>query len=316
MIGRLTGGVATSLLFSVFESWVVCEHSRRGYPSHLLSQTLGYLTFGNGIVAVLAGLVANYAADSYGTALAPFIVALVPLSLVLVMSFGWSENYGDVHSSLAGSLSHGWGCIRNDQKILSLGLAQGLFEAAMYCFVFFWSPALIAADQAGDPGDHLGIIFSSFMVCVTLGSMVFEALSAKYHFCDVPIAVHAVACISSAMSAAFVSTSGNGTFFSFLVFETSVGMFYPAYGVIKSRFIEEDVRSTVMNFFRVPLNAFVALLLLNIDQFSTYGVLVFIACMHVASLVMYLRFRLLQQRESTGATAFELVSQDEETNKI
>jgi len=36
----------------------------------------------------------------------------------------------------------------------------------------------------------------------------------------------------------------------FLVFETSVGVFYPAYGVIKSEKIPEEIRSAVMNIFR------------------------------------------------------------------
>lgn len=30
LLGRLLAGIATSLLFSVFESWVVCEHGKQG----------------------------------------------------------------------------------------------------------------------------------------------------------------------------------------------------------------------------------------------------------------------------------------------
>lgn len=28
MCGRLAGGMATSILFSAFESWVICEHDK------------------------------------------------------------------------------------------------------------------------------------------------------------------------------------------------------------------------------------------------------------------------------------------------
>ena len=38
MLGRVLGGVATSLLFSSFESWVVCEHNSRGYGQQQLSE--------------------------------------------------------------------------------------------------------------------------------------------------------------------------------------------------------------------------------------------------------------------------------------
>jgi hypothetical protein len=31
MVGRILGGIATSLLYSAFESWLVAEHFKRGY---------------------------------------------------------------------------------------------------------------------------------------------------------------------------------------------------------------------------------------------------------------------------------------------
>lgn len=65
-------GISTSLLFSVFESWMVCEHHKHGFDSNLLGETFSYATLGNGLVAVVAGLVANTAAESYGF-VAPFV---------------------------------------------------------------------------------------------------------------------------------------------------------------------------------------------------------------------------------------------------
>src|SRR3569833_358031 len=95
MLGRLFGGMATSLLFSVFESWMIFEHNRRGFPSDWLSQTLSLATFGNGLVAVGSGVLADGVVNQYGY-VAPFMVALVVLVLVaLVISPTWSENFGD-----------------------------------------------------------------------------------------------------------------------------------------------------------------------------------------------------------------------------
>uniref|UniRef100_A0A453J3T6 Molybdate-anion transporter n=1 Tax=Aegilops tauschii subsp. strangulata TaxID=200361 RepID=A0A453J3T6_AEGTS len=37
LLGRILGGVATSLLFSAFESWLVAEHNKRGYDPQWLS---------------------------------------------------------------------------------------------------------------------------------------------------------------------------------------------------------------------------------------------------------------------------------------
>ncbi len=39
MVGRVLGGIATSLLFSAFESWVVGEHFARGFDERWLGDT-------------------------------------------------------------------------------------------------------------------------------------------------------------------------------------------------------------------------------------------------------------------------------------
>jgi MFS transporter, MFS domain-containing protein family, molybdate-anion transporter len=108
LIGRLLGGVATSLLFTVFESWMVCEHLSRGYPSALLSNTFSKLTTGNGLVAVAAGLVANFTTVMFATPLAPFIVACVPLAFVGLLSLSWTENYGDNTVPIGTSMQRAW----------------------------------------------------------------------------------------------------------------------------------------------------------------------------------------------------------------
>ena len=55
-VGRLFGGIATSMLFSTFESWYVYEHSERhGFPSEWIGMTFSITTFWNGMIAILAG---------------------------------------------------------------------------------------------------------------------------------------------------------------------------------------------------------------------------------------------------------------------
>jgi hypothetical protein len=39
MVGRFLGGIATSLLFSAFESWIVAEHFSRGLEERWLGET-------------------------------------------------------------------------------------------------------------------------------------------------------------------------------------------------------------------------------------------------------------------------------------
>jgi len=54
LFGRLTGGVATSILFSAFESWLVAAHDKRSFPRDLLSQTLSLATLLNSSAALAA----------------------------------------------------------------------------------------------------------------------------------------------------------------------------------------------------------------------------------------------------------------------
>ena len=60
MLGRVLGGVSTSLLFSAFEAWMVTEHRRRGFPEDWII-TLACAVW-NG-AAIVAGFAAQLAAD-------------------------------------------------------------------------------------------------------------------------------------------------------------------------------------------------------------------------------------------------------------
>lgn len=300
MLGRFLSGVSTSLLFSVFESWMVCEHNKQGFDGSLIGDTFSYATFGNGLVAVIAGLVANTAADSYGF-VAPFVVAIAPLTVVAILvSTTFTENYGNQQSNMLSSLTAGFALVRRDPRIFALGLSQSCFEGAMYTFVFMWTPALKTESEtlaestgqtiAESTSDYLGLIFAVYMIAVMIGSSIFKVFSVRREVLyKIPLYLHAVALFSTAMTSVFLDNK-DVVYMMFLLFEATVGVFYPSYGVIKSEKIPEDIRSAVMNIFRIPLNAFVVILLLKIKYLSS--VIVFQVCTaaHLVSFCSYLYF--------------------------
>eukprot|EP00392_Amoebophrya_sp_AT5.2_P001290 g1292.t1 len=57
--GQFANGIATRLLFSVFEAWYVQEHLKRGYSGDKLGSSLGWMYFGGSLTAILAGLVSQ-----------------------------------------------------------------------------------------------------------------------------------------------------------------------------------------------------------------------------------------------------------------
>ncbi|CAF2513551.1 unnamed protein product [Rotaria sp. Silwood2] len=52
-------------------------------------------------------------------------------------------------------------------------------------------------------------------------------------------------------------------FAAFLVFEFCVGVFWPAMATMRSKYVPEEARATVMNYFRIPLNLIVVIILLK-----------------------------------------------------
>ena len=159
--GRLLSGVATSLLFTAFESWMVAEHRARDFPEELLTNTFSKATLGNGVVAVLAGFVAQGAAGCCGYA-APFLAAVPCLMLAAVLMRPWRENYGDAGGRVMQSLADGLTTVRNDPSLLALGACESLFEASIYVWVFYWTPA-ISDGITARKDVPFGLLFAAYM---------------------------------------------------------------------------------------------------------------------------------------------------------
>ena len=233
---------------------------------------------------------------------APFVFAIAPLMLCgLLVHSSWSENYGSESSSIAHSFVTGFKMLRNDLSIAALGLSQSLFEGSMYTFIFMWTPALHSSSTAkphshvdskeSDPiSKYLGLIFAVFMMSSMVGSSIFQLYSDKKEIVyNLPILIHVAAMI--AMITVAVCLEEKATVYSmFLVFEVAIGLFYPCFGLIKSEMIPEESRSALMNIFRIPLNAFVIILLFRIDSLSFEAIFLVCAGAHLAGLLFYLYF--------------------------
>jgi MFS transporter, MFS domain-containing protein family, molybdate-anion transporter len=256
MVGRLLAGIATSILFSAFESWLVSEHNRRGYEQTLLSETFSKAQFGNAVVAIVSGQIAGGVASKFGK-VSPFDTAAAVLgALALIVMLTWTENFGDQRQSVGGGLSAAWTTMISDEKILLVGTIQSCFESAMYLMVFSWTPALQAASDASGMGEipH-GMIFSSFMVSIMIGSSMFTFLLKQQ-----PIELFTRNAFFAAVLCFAVTTWSSDVFyvyFALLVFEIVCGIYFPAMGTMRAKYVPEETRSAVMNFLRVPLNVIV-----------------------------------------------------------
>lgn len=82
-LGRILGGISGTLLWSVFESWLVAEFNqlmlKDSEPE--LSSIFSAMTTSNTCVAIIAGIVAGFLVDRAGTAKAPFLASIGCLAL-------------------------------------------------------------------------------------------------------------------------------------------------------------------------------------------------------------------------------------------
>jgi len=99
LLGRLAGGIGTSLLGSAPESWLVGEHSKGGFDGKWLGQTFGLAYAGDSLVAISAGQLAGLAAAARGPC-GPFEVSVVFLAMGALLALSqWKENVSPVTST-------------------------------------------------------------------------------------------------------------------------------------------------------------------------------------------------------------------------
>ena len=327
IIGRILGGIATSLLFSCFEAWLVHEHNKIHFPSKSaadksVSDIFAKAIFFNGVVAIFSGQVAQLFVSWFpltppvkkielaendmtfysGEDITPFdlsafTVILCALSILCL----WKENYGlqkspaiqkekegllgndnayncevgaaEKDATASHQPAHSSSTFRNcrkaahailyDRKTFLCGLISCSFEAGMYIFVILWTPALTyTAKDGSEESPPCGLIFSTFMLCCMIGAQSYSVVSHQLESvrdkCLTAVLVVAGVSLSTPLWTKDISIR----FFAFLIFEISVGFYFPAIGTLKSIFVEDSVRATVYNIFRIPLNAIVASILL------------------------------------------------------
>jgi MFS transporter, MFS domain-containing protein family, molybdate-anion transporter len=315
-LGRLLGGIAYSILFSAFESWMVYEHSSRRFSPALLASTFAKAQLCNGVVAIAAGKVAGYFAARYGKIM-PFDLSAAVLAVLFVLiSVTWKENYGDKTQTVSGGFSGAWAVLCADRKILLLCLIQSSFEGAMYTFTFIWTPALQApyaemaaavaksAALAGDSQPPIavaelpyGTIFSSFMCATMIGSSVFTILARRFRVEAIMRGVFAVGVLL--FSATIVSTRMEVTYTAFILFEVLCGIYFPAIGTMRAPYIPEENRSALLTFARVPLNIIVVVTLY--EDLSLRRV--FLLCALLMAVALVCQHKLLGLARSAGASS-------------
>ncbi|KAG8169478.1 hypothetical protein KVR01_000223 [Diaporthe batatas] len=299
--GRVLGGVGTSLLFSVFESWMVTDFHDRGLAGKGgdLSRTFGVMSTLNSVVAIVSGVFSEWVVAVSGSRRAPFAAAVVLLAAAgCVISTRWRENYGDSARSDKKPKAAGSGGKKEaadeapkpkpklremlkDPRIVCLGLSSTMFEGSMYLFVFMWGPALqsahayessaSSASSAAAAGLPYGIIFASFMASVLAASLLFNIAMDNKLLRYTYLLGGILAAADLVFYLLEQPRPEQLTFWLFCLFEACVGMYWPCMGYLKGQLIDDGVRAQLYGILRVPLNVFVVVSLYFTGDGDSYA---------------------------------------------
>ncbi|KAL1507197.1 hypothetical protein AB1Y20_008047 [Prymnesium parvum] len=315
MLGRILGGISTSLLFSAFEAWMVTEHRNRGYPEEWLSRTFGLCAVVNGATAILAGILAQVAADNLGD-IGPFQVAIGLTMLAGLLIVPWTENHGDSNDKKhddaliepAGLVS-AWKTVRRERALFAVGAVYALFEGAMYTFVFNWVPTLaLAMGGFAQIQPVQGIIFSCLMAAISIGGEVYSFATRFLLPETVGVAVFSLSSLTMAVPVVCelfgcsLPSAFAVQFAAFLGFEMCVGAFQPCMATLRAKYVPDSQQSTVNSLFRFPLNMLVAAGTKLSDYVDLYMVFALCAAAHfIAALTQVdLRWRMSSSAPPPG----------------
>jgi MFS family permease len=159
-----------------------------------------------------------------------------------------------------------------------------------------WVPSLLAASSSSSAPLPTGLIFSSFMLSMTLGGMLFALLLPRF-----PGGAEALCCFvylmaAGSMAAPLIFNDFFSVLISFLVLEAMVGMFGSCGATLRSRYYPEQHQSALMSVFRLPLNALVVVGTKLTDSVSDKGqmrvVFAVLVAMHLVAAVLQILLQL------------------------
>ncbi|TRX90872.1 hypothetical protein FHL15_008276 [Xylaria flabelliformis] len=287
--GRVLGGISSSILFTVFDAWMVTNFRERKLDADGcdLTRTYAATAVVNCLAAILSGAVGEGLVWATGTRKSPFLLSVVLLWVALQAIWSrWLENFGaEASTQIRPSV---WSILKTP-SILALAFASTMFDGSMNLFVFYWIPKLSSlrksSSSSGSEELPYGVIYSSFMAVSMAAALAFNIIMDKQvvRYSRLAVGVASVAAFCFAKLAAAKSEAG--TFWLFCALQACIGVFTPCVGYLRARLIDDDARATMYSVMRTPFNLLVIVsLLVARDNSNIDGVFTTCSLMLIASL--------------------------------
>ncbi|KAI0533585.1 hypothetical protein GGR58DRAFT_516796 [Xylaria digitata] len=267
ILGRVLGGIALTLLWTAFESWLIAEYNERGFAQSSLSLSSMF-----GIMTTLKCITAIFAGD---------------LSAAILMIRTWKENWG-INSitdegadgdKAAEALEH----LPSDQgtaslwdlRVWAMSFVTCCFDGTIFLFMFFWPETLQDAHDREHSEQNgtipHGVIFASFMAIMVLGALSFNLMTGdpngsyrgptRYALTPTQLLQGALLVGAICFLAAAFAREEIALFVSFLLLEVCNGIYVPSVAYHRGTIVTDDARARVYSLMNIPLFVFVIIAL-------------------------------------------------------
>ncbi len=125
--------------------------------------------------------------------------------------------------------------------------------------VFMWVPTLISVNPEGYGSLPTGLVFSAFMLAMTIGGMLFAILLPIFPGGAEGLCVMVFIVAAGAMFTPIYYFDFWSMLYAFLVLEAMVGMFNSCGATLRARYYPDSMQSSIMSVFRLPLNILVVI---------------------------------------------------------
>lgn len=163
---------------------------------------------------------------------------------------------------------------------------------SVFHVVFMWVPSLLAVSGTVGGSIPTGLVFSAFMLAMTLGGMLFVLLLPIFPGGAEGLCVLVYLVAALAMAVPLWRFDFWYMMVAFLVLEAMVGMFNSCGATLRSRYYPEGLQSSVMSVFRLPLNLLVVIGTRLTDRANEVASLQFVfgvvVAMHLVAMLLQL----------------------------
>jgi len=292
MLSRVTYGIASSLLHSAFDAYLVQEHSSLGFPEDWLNQTFSSLTHSMALVSCLSGVFGQIAARSGGiygpTALSCGLFAL----MTLYIAFTWRKDTNGPKFLLSSFLTS-WGqalrASRTNRQITTLLLISSCSEATITIFTFYWAPWLtsVIVESTDVTTFPFPLIFSTYIACSMVGAYLYQLLIGRMGNESILQLVLLGTSVCYFLGAVFQTSTL--VFVISLCTQFLVGAYWPSVGYARGRAISPELRSSTLCMNRLLTLVIVVPMLSSIHHnpmimlFSCSGITAFAAYLQLSN---------------------------------